>query len=212
MSALSSDKDRRGAERYVLPKPVPATLGGFPGVLVEFSLTGCRFQHADRVTPKQTLSLRFKWRGQDVRINALVVRSEMTALGKKASYVSGLEFSQSVDDAPQVAREVVAFLKKNDPKSAAVAPAPAAPPSPAEIVDDEPETLSAPYLRCTLAGGKWLRIYSDDSSQPADGFTIETPSNESEVDVLCRSFEKAGPQARAAMRKSFADTIARSRR
>ena len=212
MSALSPDKDRRGSQRYTLPKPVPATLGGYPGTLTEFSLTGCRFLHTDRVAPKQTLSLRFKWRGTDVRINSLVIRSEMTGLGKKASYLSGLEFCESPNDAPPVVREVVAFLVKESAKNAPPPPSMEVEEPLPELIDEEPEMLAAPYLRCTLSGGKWLRIYSDDASQPAEGFTIATPSDDKEADVLCRSYEKAGPQARAAMRKSFADAIARSKR
>jgi hypothetical protein len=74
VSALTSDRDRRGAQRFALPKRVPASLGGFAGALLEFSLTGCRFEHVDRVSSKAHLPLQFFWRGAAVRIAATMVR------------------------------------------------------------------------------------------------------------------------------------------
>src|SRR4029079_12703710 len=99
VSALSSEQDRRGAGRYALPKPVPATFGGFAATLVEFSLTGCRIEHADRVTPRLVLPLRFAWRGAEVRIQASVVRSEMIPVRGKPGYTSGVEFSEPLGSA-----------------------------------------------------------------------------------------------------------------
>jgi hypothetical protein len=218
VSVLTSDRDRRGAQRLALPKPVPATFGGFPGNLVEFSLTGCRFEHVDRLTLHAQLPLRFSWRGKPVRLTATVVRSEMSAVGRKTAYTSGLEFCESVDEAPSVIREVVAWLAdaaaKKSPVAKPVTPAPA--PTPGQVpflnLDDEPETLSAPYLQCTLAAGKWSKVYVDAPEQPANGFTIAAPSDESEADVLCRAYEKAKGEARRAMRQSFEQAIAKNKR
>jgi hypothetical protein len=55
-----------------------------------------------------------------------------------------------------------------------------------------------------------LKLYVDDPKQPGDGFTIPAPSDESEVDVLCRAYENGGAQVRRAMRESFALTITRN--
>ena len=54
--------------------------------------------------------------------------------------------------------------------------------------------------------------YGDDPAQPADGFTIRAPSNESEADVLCRAYQKADPSKRKTMRASFEADIARNKR
>src|SRR5512132_1547798 len=71
------EDDRRGSQRITLPKPVPASLSGFEGKLLEISLIGCLVEHVDRVLPKARLPLRFKWRGSEVRIEVTVIRSEM---------------------------------------------------------------------------------------------------------------------------------------
>lgn len=215
MSALTSDRDRRGAQRLALPKPVPATLGGFPGRLLEFSLTGCAFEHVDRVLPKTTLALKFKWRGSETKISATVIRSEMRAVKGKATYISGLEFCASTDDSPAVVREIVTWLTGALKPKVEEQPQPAAQPSPAPqtaIVDDEPEELAAPYLQCTFASGQWMKLYVDDPKQPTDGFTILAPANEAEADVLCRAYQRAGAEGRRAMRASFELAIARSRK
>lgn len=209
MSALSPERDRRGAQRLALPKPVPATLGGFPGKILEFSLIGCRFEHVDRITLRARLHLDFSWRGKTVRLMATVVRSEMNVVRRKAAYTSGLEFCESISDAPAVVRDVVAWLTKEAAKtSAAIAPEP----TPANATEDEPEMLSAPYLQCTFLNGKWLRTYVDKPLQPPDGFTIAAPSDESEVDVLCRAYETAKGDGRRAMRTRFEQAIARQKR
>ncbi|MGZ4809763.1 MAG: hypothetical protein ACXVIJ_07125 [Thermoanaerobaculia bacterium] len=231
MSALTSENDRRGVGRHALPKPVPATYGGFPAILVEFSLNGCRIEHVDRVTPRATLPLRFAWRGAEVRIQSTLVRSEMIPVRGKPGYTSGLEFVEPVD-AGAVVLDIVKWLidaaaKKGDAHSAHLPaakaeveaaatnePADAIPPLPldAEVEDEEAETLSAPYLQCILSGGRWEKLYVDKPQQPAEGFTILAVSNEREVDVLCRAYQSAGVEARLAMRASFEFAISRSKR
>lgn len=141
----------------------------------------------------------------------------MSTVAGKPGYTSGLEFCESADDSPPVVREVVAWLVNAEAKKsvvvAPVAPSPVSTPGtvPFLNLDDEPEILSAPYLRCTLEGGKWFRLYVDEPEQPANGFTIAAPANDSEADVLCRAYENAKSEARRAMRLSFEQTIARSR-
>lgn len=220
VSALITDNNRRGSERYPLPKPVAATYGGFAAKLVEFSLTGCRIEHVDRITPRVSLPLKFSWRGKEVKIQATLVRAEMKPVNGKIGYFSGLEFCQSIDDAPAIARDIVqwfvdAAAAKQEPEPASVvdaAPAPEAVPflpddAEVEEVDEEAELLSMPYLQCIFTGREWQKVYVDKPVQPAEGFTIVAPANEKEADVLCRAYEKATPDARRAMRARFAKTV-----
>jgi hypothetical protein len=228
--AVKNSDDRRGAERHPLPKPVPATLGGFAAKLLDVSLIGCRIEHADRVTPKAKLPLRFSWRGAPVRVEATVVRSEMTSLGGKPGYISGLEFCDSIDASPPVIREIVGWLAAAAAKKMQPAPTQPKTPPPERIEpvsvpaatrvveqvpflrigdDEEAEVLSAQYVQCTFAGGKWTKLYVDEPAQPREGFTIPAPSDESEVDVLCRAYAKADAKKRQAMRASFELSIKR---
>lgn len=187
--------DRRGAERYKPPKPVPATFGGFEVKILEISLLGCKIEHADRLPPKAKLGLKFTWRNSQVRIDATAVRSEMTALGRKPSYLSGLEFA---DAANPVIRDIVGYLAAAAKKAEPV-PEPLPEPEPVE----ELEELSAAYLRCTFERGQWSKVFVDDPAQPPDGFTIPAPQDEREADVLCRAWEKADAGKRQLMKAQF---------
>lgn len=217
MSALTSDSNRRGAERHALPKPVPATFGGFNATLIDFSLTGCRIEHLDRMNPRMTLPLRFFWRGTEVKMQATLVRSEMVPVHGKPGYVSGLIVCDSAEDAPAVVRDIVQWLINNEArKIAATEPlVETAPPPPAievaeeveEVEEEEVEAMSTQYLQCVFSNGRWEKLYVDKPKQPAEGFTIAAPNDEREADVLCRAYEKAAPDARKAMQARFAKAL-----
>jgi len=225
VSALISDSNRRGAERHSLPKPVAATYGGFNAMLIEFSLTGCRVEHTDRMNPRVSLPLRFFWRGTEVKLQATLVRSEMIPVRGKPGYISGLLFCDSPDDAPPVVRDIVKWLVNNELRETAAAepeperapaPPPASPPQAevidalpddAEVDDDGAEEMSTQYLQCMFTGGTWQKFYIDKPIQPSDGFTILAPNDEREAEVLCRAYEKAAPDVRKAMRARFAKAL-----
>ena len=59
-------------------------------MLIDFSFTGCRIEHTDRMNPRMTLPLRFFWRGTEVKLQATLVRSEMVPVRGKPGFVSGL--------------------------------------------------------------------------------------------------------------------------
>jgi len=208
--------ERRGAQRLAVPKPVPCTYGGFESKIVEISLVGCQIQHADRITPKSRLPLKFKWRGTDVRVEATLTRSEMRSVGGKPAYLSGIEFCKTPEESPGVIREIVQWLEKAtsgaarfsapEPGGLKAAAPPAAPP------DDDVESLSADYLQCVLSGGTWMKLYVGEAAQPAEGFTIPAPANDAEADVLCRAYQKADAAKRRAMRAQFELAIKQQRR
>lgn len=198
VTALSKD-DRRGVERYAPPKPVPATFGGFAARIIEISLIGCRIEHTDRLAPRAKMALRFSWRGTQVRIDGTVTRSELTSVGGKPAYVSGLEFS----DSPPVLSDITGWLRK-----AAKSDEPETPQAAPDDADEEPEVLSARYLQCTLAGGTWSKYFVDTPAQPAEGFTIRAPENDREVELLCRAYEQADAAKRRTMRARFERDLA----
>lgn len=214
--------DRRGAQRIVIPKPVPATFGGFAVTMIEISLIGCSVEHTDRIAPKSKLPLKFKWRGSEVRLEATVIRSEMRPVGKKLGYRSGVEFCRTPEESPAVIKEIVGWLTKQAAPKEAPAVAPPPPPAPEpepveeaeeiEEIGEDAEILSADYLQCVFRGGKWLKLYVESPAQPRDGFTIVAPANDAEADVLCRAWEKADTEKRKAMRARFEAAIKQQQR
>ena len=187
---------------------------------MEISLIGCQIKHVDRITPRARLPLRFKWRGKPVRIDATVMRSEMRSIGGKPAYMSGLAFCESAEESPAVIREIVGWLAeaaKSDAHEEPTTASPAVEASAEHVLflgiagDDEVEVVSAPYLQCRLTAGTWGRLYVEKPEQPEDGFTIVAPSDEAEVDVLCRAYQAASVLKRSEMRASFELAIAQNR-
>lgn len=211
------DQDRRQAERFPLPKKANATFGGFEARIVEVSLIGCQIEHTDRIAPRSHLPLRFKWRGEQVRLEATVMRSEMRSIGGKPAYASGLSFCDSADQSPPVIRQIVRWLADaakaaahvEDPEPVVAPPAGSAPFL--RVDEEEPEPVSALYLQCVLTAGKWERFFVEAPDQPAEGFTIVAPNDDSEVEVLCRAYAAANPQKRGQMRAAFEHAIAHIR-
>src|SRR5687768_15955587 len=99
--------ERRLAERHSPPKPVPATFGGFEVRIIDIGLVGCGIEHSDRLPPKAHLGLKFTWRGAQVRVDATVIRSELTFRNGKPSYVSGLQLAETAEKSPPVIRDIV---------------------------------------------------------------------------------------------------------
>lgn len=198
------DDDRRLAPRWALPKPAPATFGGFTASIVEVSLIGCQIEHTDRIAPKTRLSLRFSWRGSRTSLDATVMRSEMRSLAGRAGYMSGLSFCESPAESPLVIREIVGWLADAAKRSFQPEEAP-----PVDLVEEEADVVSAPYLQCRLSAGAWDRLYVSEPVQPPDGFTILAPPSDAEVDILCRAYQSASAQKRQQMRASFEAAITR---
>lgn len=209
------DDERRNAPRFALPKSAHATFGGFAAEIVEVSLIGCQIQHVDRIAPRARLPLRFKWRGTPVRIDAMVMRSEMRSTGGKPAYLSGLAFCETAGESPAVIRDIVGWLaqaaKSAMPEDSTTQNATGTRTVEA-TADDDADVVSAPYLQCRLTAGTWDRLYVEEPAQPPDGFTIVAPPNDAEVNILCRSYEAASAQKRREMRASFERAIAQSRK
>ncbi len=118
--------------RLELPQPIAATLVDQDATIVEVSLVGCAVHHPARVKVGASVTLQFVWRGKRERVDAKVARSTMEFNSGKAVYVTGLQFADTVDQAPDVIRRIVASLVEESPKPAPqAAPPPPPPPAPA---------------------------------------------------------------------------------
>ena len=211
--------------RLELPQPIAATLVDMDASIIEISLVGCAVRHPGRVTVGSKVALHFVWHGKRARLDAKVARSTMEFTQGKAVYVSGLQFAETADAAPEVVRSIVKSLipeAKPEPERVAArysAPAengglkPAATPKPKPqpitytetvpfLVFDEPEPESEPlFLRCRLVDGRWHDERVSDASQPDDGFTVRPDT--ADLDGLRRTYEVADADTRRLIRFSF---------
>jgi len=105
-------EEQRAAQRIDLPEPVPARIGDVEAKIVDLSLIGGRIEHAERLSMGASMTLQFKWRGEDIRQKAKIARTEMRSVDGKMMYSTGIQFAASVDEAPEPMRKIMASIVK----------------------------------------------------------------------------------------------------
>ena len=117
-------EEQRAAQRIDLSEPVPAKIGDVEATIVDLSLIGGRIEHAERLSMGASMTLKFKWRGEDVSQKAKIARTEMRSVDGKMMYSTGVQFAPSVDEAPEPIRKIMASLVKTSVASKPAAEVP----------------------------------------------------------------------------------------
>jgi len=233
------DEQRRYAERITLKEPIVAMIGDMEARLVEISLIGGKIEHIGRLNMGSAITLQFRWQGENVKLKAKIARTQMSSIGGKMGYSSGVDFAKTAAEAPVILQRIVASfiepesipLPEKPPEKPQQQPQkqPAPPPkqsrqpissAPApflpEIDDDEFEEISAesevlPYVECAWVEEQWVTRRTREPKQPLQGFTMLAPDSEEEIEEFCKTFEVADPETQRMIRLSFELAIARER-
>ena len=234
------DEQRRYAERITLKEPIVAMIGDMEVRIVEISLIGGRIEHIGRLSMNSAVTLQFRWQRENVKLKAKIARTQMSTIGGKMGYSSGVDFAKSPAEAPVILQRIVAsFIEPESlpesipepapspPKAAAPPPAPAPAPAkrqpistePAPFlpeVDDEVEEITEdaevlPYVECAWVEEQWVKKRTREAKQPLQGFTMLAPDSEKEIDEFCKTFEVADPETQRMIRLSFELAIAKDR-
>jgi hypothetical protein len=129
-----SFEQKRNAERLPLETPLDATASGLPAKIMEISAIGCRIEHKEKLSIGGSVLLRFKWRNENVEIRAKLARTQLrSAYPQGMYYESGLKFADSLEEAPEEIRRVVATLAD-----------PLFPPEIEAAPEPEPESVAEP--------------------------------------------------------------------
>ena len=212
-----SFEQKRNAERLPLDAPIEGTASGSPVKIVELSAIGCRIEHKEKLNLGSATTLKFKWNDIAVELRARVARMQ---LRPGMVYESGLQFADSLEEAPEVMRSIIASLTADElppeimPTETATTET--APPLPAEEDVEEMEMaeavdfedidvtarVKAKYVECRLENGVWHRQPVAVVLQPPEGF-ITLPADDQELDMLCKSYEYADPDTRRLIRISL---------
>src|SRR5205085_2802382 len=119
------DEQRRYAERITLKEPIVAMIGDMEARLVEISLIGGKIEHIGRLNMGSAITLQFRWQGENVKLKAKIARTQMSSVGGKMGYSSGVDFAKTAAEAPVILQRIVASFI--EPESV---PLPEAPPPP----------------------------------------------------------------------------------
>lgn len=106
-----SFEQKRNAERLPLDEPLDGTAGGTAVKIVEISAIGCRIEHPEKISIGTATTLRFQWRGRSIELKSKVARTQLRSKYPEGMYYeSGLKFADSLEDAPQQLRDLLASL------------------------------------------------------------------------------------------------------
>src|SRR5579885_2695820 len=145
---------QRNAERIPLTEPVDCTIEATDGKILELSLIGAKIEHFNRLSMNSAATVQFKWHNKAIKLRGKVARTEMRSIRGKPGYVSGVNFADVAEKAPQELRWVMStFVESLDsgdelppppPPPAPPPPPPAAPPPRAAAPPPSPKTAATP--------------------------------------------------------------------
>jgi len=190
-SSPPSDRpeDRRRFHRIHLDTPLRAHLRDVPVSLLDLSLNGARVVSDARFTPGVDQELVFDWNDRAVHVVCVVVRCTLysfaKAPGEKSLYQTGLKFTETIGDADQVIRELIASyviraLEEQKANARGIPPL-----GPYAFIMGKGDR----YRRCELVEGKWRRTETTRSEQPPNGFTVSADVAPYYVDLLCQTYQ-----------------------
>jgi PilZ domain len=189
-------EDRRRFHRIHLDSPLSAFLRDVPVSLVDLSLTGARIVSDARFSPGADTKLVFDWNEHHARVTCSVVRCTLftfaKAPGEKSLYQTGLKFTETIDDADRVVRELIAsyVIRALEEQKANAKGLP--PLGPYAFITGKGDR----YKRCELVEGKWRRADTTRAEQPEHGFTISADVAPYYVDLLCETYQMADEEGK----------------
>ncbi len=209
--------ERRRHQRLQFEQPLTAHFGNLDVELADLSLRGARILHLQPLQAGRTAALSFHWLRHDVAIDAEIVRCRMERMADFRSgnvYSSGLCYERRRDAQGDPLRELVeehvvqavreqianargTFIPLSErmtlfrsEERLSILPAPG----------DHPAGLPRAFLVCSLGDHGWRKLASSDPAQPAEGFTVSSLEDSDHVELLCRTYGKAGEQDRRLIR------------
>ena len=136
------DEQRRYAERITLKEPIVAMIGDMEARLVEISLIGGKIEHIGRLNMGSAITLQFRWQGENVKLKAKIARTQMSSIGGKMGYSSGVDFAKTAAEAPVILQRIVASFI--EPESVQLPEAPPPPKASAPAAKPKPKAAAPP--------------------------------------------------------------------
>lgn len=209
-------KDRRQHQRLQFEQPLAAQFANVAVELADLSLRGARIIHLQPLQAGRSGPLRFEWLGHDVGIEAEVVRCRIDRMadGKSGNiYSSGLLYTRAAETNGNPLRELVEeHVVRAVQEQIANARGTFIPLGERLTLFRSEGRLSVrpiagsharlpqSFLSCTLTDRGWRKVATSDPAQPPEGFTVSALEDPDHVELLCKTYRKAGEQDRRLIR------------
>jgi hypothetical protein len=183
--------DSRSSQRVKLARPIEGFAGALSLLLVDASGTGLQVHHREPLPAKGTpFVLRFSWNGLSIELECVVVWTAIHRLAKSTSerpvLSSGLRVVAGDERSERLFQEMIQFAGQ---------------------ASTNPNAGPARYLFCELVDGTWRQVRTAGREQPAEGFTVSSTEDPSQVERLCTAYAGGDGETRKLIRTLAALSI-----
>jgi hypothetical protein len=188
--------ERRRYGRVRLEAPLAARFGDARVRVLELSVVGALIAHEGRLAVGEVRTLTIEWQGAKIELICRVARSALwrlaKSIGEKSVYHSGLSVAESVGDAYEhlrklIAERIIRALEEQKSNARGI------PPLNAYMYQPGKGDI---FRRCELVDGTWRKTETIRPDQPHNGFTIAADVDPYQVDLLCRTWETTTTEGR----------------
>lgn len=210
--------DRREFQRLKLSKPILGTFGSSNALVLDIGMAGAFIEHYGEAAPGDRLDLSFRWQGDEVAFRCEVVRSSVVKQpagdGKSQLSQTGVHFLEPVGDSATRLQDLIAtfvghILAAQKANAAGEAGTRSAGETILATIGQARRSRSHGFVSYRFKDARWWRVPSDSSRQPADGFTVGSHEDETEIETLCRTYETADEEGRQLIRMVAELSLAR---
>lgn len=201
--------DRREFQRLKLSKPILALMDDANALVLDIGMAGAFLEHYGIVEPGSRFSLKFRWQSEEIEFLCEVVRTNVVRQpggdGQSAVSHTGVQFvEQTVTSAARLHELMSSFVQRILEAQRANAAGENAPTSAGAIIlanlGAARRKRTKGFVSYRLRDGKWWRVPTDSPRQPEDGFTVPAWEDESELEMLCRTYVETDDEGRRLIR------------
>lgn len=186
---------KRQFERIHFDHPIPGSLGGRPVFLLDLAIGGVRLLGGFKVKPGSAQELRIPWKGTTIDLKCLVTRCTVQPFTKAEANGTceiGLRIVESNEESNRVLHQLIGHyvmvaIEEQRANWDGV------PPTGAYV---HVEGKGSHYRRCEYVDNDWRIITTTRPEQPLSGFTVSADVPPRYLELLCRTYEKAGSEGR----------------
>lgn len=205
----ASPEGRRASVRLAFRKPRLAKFATHDIVIVDLSTTGAGVRHQAKIAPGTKGMLRFQLEKEHHEVECTISRSRLELIKSRDKtiqiYRSGLQFVAASGPHSSIREAIknriqraVARQRADAFADATLSASESSGSIPLDLLASWMETR--PYIRCTLVGSRWTQQRVDESDQPENGFTVSAEEAQGEIQLLCKTYERATPEQRTLIR------------
>lgn len=209
MTPPVSPQGRRASVRLEFRKPRMAKFATHDIVIVDLSTTGAGIRHQAKIPPGTKGILRFRLEREHHEAECVISRSRLELIKTRDKtiqiYRSGLQFVAAIGPNSSIREAIKSRIQRAVARQRADAFADAkisvddsSGSIPLDLLASWMETRA--YIRCTLVGSRWTHQRVDEADQPENGFTVSADEAPVEIQLLCKTFERATPEQRSLIR------------